>query len=190
MTKPIWTTKDAARYCHVTPMTVLNWIKAGRLEAHRTPGGHYRIRRDDFKDFLKRHNMPIHADLFPEERKKILVVDDELGVVHFILTTLRKRFPHFEYSTASNGYEAGFQAATLIPDLVILDIRMPGMDGFEVCQKIKTSPETMSAKVLVITGFPDEDQGIQRIIGCGAEDVLVKPFSPNELISKVSSLIM
>ena len=169
-------------------MIVLNWINSGGLKAYQTPGGHYRVQHDDFKDFLKRHGMLIRMDLFPEERKKILVVDDEPQVVDFILRVLRGRLPDFEFDTAFNGYDSGFQAAVLRPDLVILDIRMPGIDGFEVCRRIKTSQETMSARVLVITAFP-EDQSVERIMACSADDYLIKPFDAKELISKILSLI-
>lgn len=188
MIEPVLTTGDVAEYCHVTTMTVLNWINAGQLKAYQTPGGHYRVKRDDFKDFLKRHDMPLRVDLFPEEQRKILIVDDEPRVVNFILGILSKQFPNFKFSTAFNGYEAGFQAAILRPDLIILDIRMPGMDGFEVCQKIRTSPETMLAKILAITAFP-EDQNVKQILACGANDALIKPFDADDLISKVLSLI-
>ena len=186
-TQRVLTTGEVAKYCQVTPMTVLNWINSDQLKAYQTPGGHYRVQHDDFKDFLKRHGMPIRMDLFPEERKKILVVDDEPQVVDFILRVLRGRFPDFEFDTAFNGYDAGFQAAVLRPDLVILDIRMPGIDGFEVCRRIKTSQETMSARVLAITAFP-EDQSVERIMASGADDYLIKPFDAKELISKILSL--
>jgi two-component system phosphate regulon response regulator PhoB/two-component system alkaline phosphatase synthesis response regulator PhoP len=132
--------------------------------------------------------MPLRVDLFPEEQRKILIVDDEPSVVNFILGILGKQFPDFKFSSAFNGYEAGFQAAILKPDLIILDIRMPGMDGFEVCRKIRTSPETMWIKILAITAFP-EDQRVERILACGANDALIKPFGADDLIPKVLSLI-
>jgi len=189
MAGAILTTGDIAKRCQVTTMTVLNWIKAGELRAYQTPGRHYRIREEDFSAFLTRYDMPAETAARPEERRtRILVVDDEPKVVNSVLRILRRRFPDFEFAVALDGYEAGFQTGMFRPDLIILDVRMPGIDGLEVCRKIKTSTETMSTRILAITGFP-EDQSAERMLASGAEDYLIKPFSADDLIQKVSSLL-
>lgn len=188
MAVSVLTTGDVAEYCHVTSVTVLNWINAGQLKAYQTPGGHSRITIGDFRDFLKCHGMPIRTDFFPEEKKKILIVDDEPEVASLVLKILKRQFPSFEFAIAFNGYEAGFQAATLRPDLITLDVRMPGIDGAETCRRIKTSPETMSARILAITAFP-EDEGLKQMMAYGTDDYLVKPFSADDLMSKVLPLL-
>ena len=189
MSKSAWTTGEIARQCQVTSMTVLNWIKNGRLRAHQTPGGHYRIREGDFREFLERHDMLDDVPVSSNGRaRRILVVDDEPRIVNFVIRILRRRFPEFEVAVALDGYDAGFQAATFKPDLILLDIRMPGMDGVEVCRKIKTSPETMESRILVITAFP-EGSDLDRMLDFGAEEYLMKPFGADELIEKVASLM-
>lgn len=189
MSKSAWTTGEIARQCQVTSMTVLNWIKNGRLRAHQTPGGHYRVREGDLRDFLERHDMLDDVPISSNGRgRKILVVDDEPRIVNFVIRILRRRFPEFEFAVALDGYDAGFQAATFRPDLILLDIRMPGMDGVEVCRKIKTSPETMESRILVITAFP-EGSDLERMLDFGAEEYLMKPFGAEELIGKVASLM-
>lgn len=188
MNESVLTTGDVARRCQVTTMTVLNWIKAGRLKAYKTPGGHYRIRMDDFNAFVTQHDMPSETAGSSSEEKRILVVDDEPRVINAVLRILRNGFPEFEFAVAMDGYDAGFQVATFKPDLILLDIRMPGMDGVEVCRKIKTSPETTGIRILAMTAFPEEEM-IQRMLDCGAEDYLGKPFGAAELTAKISSLV-
>ena len=183
------TTGEVADYCHVTTTTICNWIKSGRLKAYRTPGGHYRIHLEDFKAFLKDHGIPIKVEFFAVERQKILVVDDDQVVIKMVISILQSRFPTFIFESASNGYEAGFHVATFEPDLLILDLVMPYMDGFEVCRNIKASPKTRGIKILILTGHP-ENQNVENALACGADDYLLKPFGADALIEKVTTLLL
>lgn len=189
MKKTGLTTGDVAAYCHVTSTTVINWITQGKLKAYQTPGGHYRIHREDFKMFLKDYGIPLRADFFLEEKRKILVVDDEPGIIELIIKILRYHFPGFVVATAGDGYEAGVQVVTFAPDMIILDLLMPHIDGFEVCRKVKASPRTSNVKILIITAHP-ENQNIERALACGADDYLLKPFTVEELVEKVSALLI
>ncbi|MBI4531859.1 MAG: response regulator [Candidatus Latescibacteria bacterium] len=182
------TTGDVATYCHVTIPTVCNWINHRKLLAYRTPGGHYRIRREDFMAFLKHYALPVTVDFLTLERRKILVVDDEPDVVELVIDLLKSRFPAFACASAANGYEAGFTVATFKPDLLLLDLVMPHMDGFAVCRQIKASPRTSGIKILILTGHP-ENQNIERALACGADDYLLKPFDADVLIAKVVTLL-
>ena len=185
--KPL-TTGEVARYCHVTHAGVLKWIKNGKLKAYSTPGGHYRILRGDFKDFLLRYNMPIDETIFSDSRKKILVVDDEPTIVDVIVQTLKKDNATYDFASAGDGYEAGLLVATFKPDLIILDIIMPKLDGFAVCHQIKSNPETKGIKILGITGFPEEGN-IERMLASGADHCLAKPLKLEELKFHVKRLL-
>ena len=185
--KPL-TTGDVARYCHVTHVGVLKWIKSGKLNAYSTPGGHYRILRNEFLNFLKRYNMPIEESFFSRHRKKILVVDDEPAIVEVIIRSLERDNPHYVFASASDGYEAGLRVAAFRPDLIILDIMMPKLNGVEVCRQIKSNPETQHIKILGITGF-SENGNTDTMLACGADHCLAKPLQIENLITEVRRLV-
>ena len=91
-------------------------------------------------------------------------------------------------ATASDGYEAGAEMIRFAPDLVLLDLFMPGVDGFEVCRKIKSDPQTRNTVVVVMTGLPIEEN-LTRALECGADHCVPKPFQLVELAAKVDELL-
>ena len=182
-------TGDMANYCEVTSAAVLKWIDSGKLPVFTTPGGHYRVLRTDFRDFLTRHGMFIDEGFFGKSqgRRRILIVDDEPAVVAFIEEALRLE-GDYDLATAYDGFEAGHQLAIFKPDLIVLDIMLPGMDGFEICRRLKTDPAMSHVKVLAVTGFATEEN-IEKILGYGADDFLAKPLKLADLKKKVHELL-
>ncbi|MBN1943335.1 MAG: response regulator [Phycisphaerae bacterium] len=172
-----------AELLHVDPGSVANWIDQGLLKAHRTPGGHRRVQVDDLVKFLREHKMPIPAEL-DTTPIRVLVVDDEEGVAKLIARALRAQFPNFEVVEANDGFRAGTTIATIHPDVVILDLRMPGMDGYEVCRMIKAQDATRHAEVIAMTAFPSPESE-QRILDCGARVCLSKPLDLDSLLKEV-----
>jgi DNA-binding response OmpR family regulator len=114
---------------------------------------------------------------------KILVVDDEVSLLEALEYNLKKQ--GYEVVTASDGPTALALARSIHPDLVVLDLMLPGMDGFEVCREIR---KEMSMPVLMLTARDDE---IDRVVGLevGADDYLTKPFSMRELMARVKALL-
>lgn len=117
---------------------------------------------------------------------KILIVDDESRSRMALETLLRRE--GFEVHNASDGSSALSACATLHPDVILLDVLMPGMDGFEVCKRVKASPETRLTPVVLITGLSDTEDRIKGI-NAGADDFLSKPIDLNELLARTRSLI-
>jgi len=187
MSDRLLTTSEVAQYCQVTNDGVVKWIKAKKLKAYSTPGGHYRIRKSDFKDFLGRYGMPVDPNFFTEEKKRILVVDDESSIVEVISQALSDA-QAFQVNTAHDGYEAGLKIGTFRPDLIILDIMMPHMDGIEVCKRIKGDPDTETIKVVAITGHPEQGN-IDRAYRSGADLCLMKPLQIEHLRREVARLL-
>ena len=185
--KPLTTGRIAA-YCQVSHVTVLKWIKSGKLRAYTIPSGHYRVQEEDFKDFLIAHNMPVDGSFFGETSKRILVVDDEPTVVSLIVDVLQENGRGYELATASDGFEAGLQVAGFKPDLIILDLVLPRADGFEVCQRVKSDPATKHIKVLLVTAYPEAITE-ERFLTCGADDYLIKPLQVGDLRDKVKTLL-
>lgn len=118
--------------------------------------------------------------------ERILIVDDELSSRAPLAVLLRRE--GYEVCEASDGPSALATCAWFRPDLVLLDILMPGMNGFEVCRRIKAAPETRLTPVVLITGLSATEDRIQGI-NSGAEDFLSKPIDLNELMARVRSLV-
>ena len=118
-------------------------------------------------------------------KKKILVVDDEEDILHFLELVLREK--GYEVVTAMNGHEALTTAQIEKPDLVLLDIMMPQMDGWEVLKLLRVDDETANIPVAMLsarTEAKDREQGLQE----GAIDYICKPFSLQELLGKIETI--
>ena len=182
------TTGQVAQYCHVTHRAVLKWIESGKLKAYRTPGNHSRVSVEDFIGFLQQYQMPIPEELQPAvTQKKILIVDDDRGMVHSLERTLVLENKYI-VDTAFDGFQAGRKFAAFKPDFIILDIRMPGLDGYQLCAYIRSEASNKHIKILVISAMNDP-KGIQKILALGADDYLEKPFSNQVLQEKIKHML-
>ncbi len=188
MNDKLLTTSEVAAYCQVTNDGVVKWIKAKKLRAYSTPGGHYRIRKSDFKEFLERYGMPVDHDFFADERKKILVVDDEVTALETISRALGGDAAGFSIHSARDGYEAGLKIGTFKPDLIILDVMNSHMDAVEVCKRIKLDPDTEGIKVVAVMGQPEQG-AMERAYKVGADLCLTKPLQADHLKKEVSRLL-
>jgi len=179
-----FSTFQIAKMLHVDPGSVANWIDQKLLEAHRTPGGHRRVAANDLIDFVREHKMPVPEEL-DTAPTRVLVVDDEPAITRLVARAIKATYPEFEITEAHDGFRAGQIVATLKPDVVILDLRMPGMDGYEVCQLIKSQEATKHTEVLAMTAYPSPEN-LQRIQNCGARACLTKPLNMEQLLKEVA----
>lgn len=182
MRKPL-TTGEAGKYCNVTYVTIIRWIKQGKIKAYKTPGGRYRIQPSDLVEFLRRYEMPVPEEL--QSKTKILVVDDDPEMLHVIIHALESENQNYELASALGVYDAARQITKFKPHVVILDIKMPG--GIQVCKDIKSDAETKEIRILAITGNADGEQ-VKEILRCGAEHCLFKPFKMDELRKHIAKL--
>ena len=119
-------------------------------------------------------------------KRRVLVADDDDALRRLIWTTLGAQ--HFELLQAIDGEEALQVARGRHPELVLLDVNMPKLDGFEVCRQLKTDPETAGIKVVILSARgADTDRARGR--EAGADDYFIKPFSPIQLLNKVYALL-
>ena len=116
-----------------------------------------------------------------KKRKKILVVDDEPHIVNLIKLSLQDSFDIFE---AFSGSEALAIAQKELPDLIVLDLMMPNMNGFETCSKLRTMADTKNIPVMILSA---KSQIVDKFksINAGADDYMVKPFDPVELVKRI-----
>ncbi|HCJ67808.1 MAG TPA: histidine kinase, partial [Elusimicrobia bacterium] len=153
MAEKTYSTFDISEICGASPTTVADWIDAGELKAFYTPGGHRRVRKDDLLEFLKKYAMPIPKELLEDGRKKILVVDDDQAIINLITRFLKKLPEKYQFASAMDGFQAGQKLSEFEPDLIILDLMLPGIDGFQVCRNIRSNEKTKEMKILAITGY-------------------------------------
>lgn len=172
-----FTTSEVANYCAVTNDGVLKWIKSGKLRAFSTPGGHYRVALEDFRAFLERFEIPIDEAFFhgAQRSRSVLVVDDEADIREIVRRVLAEVDPALRIEEAADGYEAGIKIGSQRPDLVVMDVRMPRVDGLSLCRSIRQNAATRAIKVIAITAFPEQDI-IRRMYDAGADLCLIKPL--------------
>ena len=118
-------------------------------------------------------------------KRRILVVDDEIYIVHILEFSLTME--GYEVVTASCGEDALRKSRELPPDLVVLDVMMPGMDGLEVCRRLREEEGTRDVPILMLSAkgrVTDRDAGIEN----GADDYILKPFSPRRLLDRIRAL--
>ena len=181
--KSIYTTHEISRLLHVNPRSVINWIEQSLLPSYRTPGGHRRIRREDLLAFLRKHQIPTPASLV-DEKFNILIVEDEIEIVK-ILETFFSRQGGYEIHSASDGVTALIEVGRAKPDLLILDIMIPGVDGVEVCRRIKADSANRTA-IIAISGQPEWEK---RILQAGADAFMAKPLDLEKLHNEAKRLL-
>jgi excisionase family DNA binding protein len=178
----------ASKFCNVSSKTIINWVEAGHIKAYRTVGGHRRILKADLEAFMRQQGMPIPEENEENGRKKILVVDDDLIIVESIVQALEEDEFNYEVISAADGFEAGLQVNHFSPDLIILDIMMPDIKGYEVCRKIKSNERTRKTKIIVLSAYLD-DEKFKQMKENGADVCFSKPLPLPRLKEEVAKLL-
>jgi len=129
--------------------------------------------------------MPIPPEL-EATPTRILIVDDEPAITRLIAQAIQAAHPDYEVVEAHDGFGTGSVLAELKPDVVILDLRMPGMDGYEVCRMIKSKEEAKHTEVLAVTAYPSPENE-EQILKCGARVCLPKPLDMSRLLAEIKA---
>ncbi len=177
--KAYLTPNEVAQLFMVSPITVRQWAQKGILRAMTTAGGHRRFTMREVERFAKERNLALQ--LPHRERLSVLIVDDDEQVLDVLKEMLNTLDEDLEVSTARDGFEAGRQVQIMQPDVMLLDLMMPGMNGLEVCRRLNDDPSTKAIRVVAMTGFYD-DENVRNILEAGADVCLRKPISRDELI--------
>jgi DNA-binding response OmpR family regulator len=119
-------------------------------------------------------------------KDKILIIDDEPDIVETLTLMLQAR--NYEVVTALDGMEGLSKVKTERPDITLLDIMMPGISGYDVCQKLKTNNDTKRMPVIMLTA-KGENEAVTKARKAGADDYIVKPFNLPTLVNKVNKLL-
>lgn len=185
MPERTYTTHDIARFCDVYPSSVLHWINGGKLRTYQTDGGHHRVTKEDLIDFLRRLNMRLPAEL--AARKRVLIVDDDAEVARVISRAFSKH-SEYEVETCGDGINALIRIGKEPPDLVILDIVIPKMDGIQVCRVLKSQPQTSGIKIIAVSGkkLPVSEK---KLVDIKIDAFFRKPLVLKELTDRAAELL-
>ena len=119
-------------------------------------------------------------------KPKILVVEDDTDIRELLQYSLTRE--GYEVGTAADGKSAVTSARRMVPDLVLLDLMLPGLDGLEVCRQIRTDRATAGSAVIMVTAKGEESDVVLGL-GLGADDYVLKPFKTNELVARVKAVL-
>jgi excisionase family DNA binding protein len=180
--KTVFTTGEAAKVCKVSQQTIIRCFDNGQLKGFRVPGSRFRrIPREALYKFMRDNGIP--TDALESGKRKVLVVDDDLELVELIQRVLEDD-GRFEVRTVNNGFDAGMMVKEYRPDLIVLDVMLPDINGKEVCQRVRSDSNMEEVRILCISGMIEEDK-VQDLKLAGADDFLSKPFDLDELIDRM-----
>jgi excisionase family DNA binding protein len=188
--KEVLSTFEVAKIVGVHHQTVNSWVRKGWLNAARTPGGHRRINREELERFLRKHQQKTQSFSVAEPTsKQILVVEDDETVRDVLVRSIQETFPALEVNYAVDGYGAGRQLSRHVPQLVFLDLLMPGLDGFHVLRDIRSDSRLRNCHVIVVTGYHTRENG-EEAMRTGADMVLTKPIQLKVIHKIVKHLVI
>ena len=184
--KTVFTTGEAAKICKVSQQTIIRCFDNGSLKGFRVPGSRFRrIPRDQLYSFMKENNIP--TDALESGKRKVLIVDDDTELVD-LLNDVFDRDGRFDIRTANNGFDAGMQVKDFKPDLMVLDVMLPDINGKEVCQRVRSDSTLDDVRIICISGMVEADK-IDDLKEAGADDFMQKPFEVDSLFARVCELL-
>lgn len=154
-----------AKQCNVSRTTVYRWIVNGHLKAYSLPSGHYRVRPEDLGEFRKTFSIPSDDEQSAEvsspeadDQLRVLIADDHPDMVMVLRKVVERFLPEAKVYEAINGVDTCISVGTVRPHLLLLDIMMPGMDGFAVLQELLRRQELAESKVIVVSAYEPFDR--------------------------------
>jgi len=180
--KTVFTTGEAAKICKVSQQTIIRCFDNGQLKGFRVPGSRFRrIPREALYKFMRDNGIP--TDALESGKRKVLLVDDDVELLELIQKFLDED-GRFETRVAQNGFDAGMMVKEYHPDLIVLDVMLPDINGKEVCQRVRADSTLEDVRILCMSGMVEEDR-IQELKLAGADDFIHKPFEVEALIDRM-----
>ena len=184
--KTVFTTGEAAKICKVSQQTIIRCFDNGQLKGFRVPGSRFRrIPREMLYKFMKDNGIP--TDALESGRRKVLLVDDDVELVE-VMTKFLEEDGRFEVKIATTGFDAGMLVKEYRPDMLVLDVMLPDINGKEVCQRVRADNTMEDVRILCISGMIEEDK-IQDLRLAGADDFMHKPFDAEQLIDRMCRML-
>ena len=184
--KTVFTTGEAAKICKVSQQTIIRCFDNGTLKGFRVPGSRFRrIPREQLYTFMKENGIP--TDALESGKRKILIVDGDVDLVELMVDAFVKD-GRFDQKSANNGFDAGMMVKEFRPDLVVLDVMLPDINGKEVCQRVRSDPSMSSVKIICISGMVEQDK-VDDLKLAGADDFMHKPFTVDNLVERACRML-
>jgi excisionase family DNA binding protein len=177
--KTVFTTGEAAKICKVSQQTIIRCFDSGQLKGFRVPGSRFRrIPRELLYKFMKENGIP--TDALESGKRKALIVDDDEELVELIRDALDAD-GRFEIRVVNNGFDAGMMVKEYHPDVIVLDVMLPDINGKEVCQRVRSDSALDDVKIVCISGMVEQDK-VDDLLASGANTFMQKPFEVDRLI--------
>lgn len=184
--KTVFTTGEAAKICKVSQQTIIRCFDNGQLKGFRVPGSRFRrIPREALYKFMKDNGIP--TDALESGKRKVLLVDDDRDVLD-ILTRFLEEDGRFEIRVAGNGFDAGMMVKEYRPDIIVLDVMLPDINGKEVCHRVRSDNTLEDVRILCISGLIEDDK-IQELRLAGADHFMRKPLDVDALLEQMCNLL-
>ncbi|NOY85801.1 MAG: response regulator [Deltaproteobacteria bacterium] len=181
--KQNYTPNDVGMMLGVHHNTIKNWIKSKQIVAFKTVGGHYRVPRREVVNLIKSRGLPIPEEL-QGSMGVVYIVDDDRLIRNALQEELKAS--SFEAYSFSNGFDALMQMGRLKPDLIILDIFMPGIDGFALVKRIRNDEKLASIHVVGMSG---RDVDVSKALAVGFDDFFHKSGGLEPVIDNVKGFL-
>ena len=194
MSKEILTTNEAADLLGIARTSLINWVERGELAPATTPGGHRRFRRSDLIEFAEKRGFDINVNTDKKakegtdlDRAKVLIVDDDENFRQFAQDCLSIA-GDFEVKESTNGIDAALIVGSWHPSIVLLDLRMPKMNGFEFCRQMRSNADFKDVKIIIMTAYADEETK-EEIDDIQADDLIRKPIRIKDFVEKLRQVL-
>jgi excisionase family DNA binding protein len=177
--KPYFTASEVARLLLVSANSVRVWTNKGLLKTELTLGGHRRFPRREIERLVKERQA--RSQVVKPEAFRVLIIDDDELLCEILQEGIKNAVPQAQVSVATDGFSGGMLARSTNPEIILLDLLMPGLDGFQVCRMLKADEVTRRIRIIAISGSRNEADGV-LICEAGAEVLLAKPLEIPTLI--------
>jgi len=184
--KTVFTTGEVARICKVSQQTIIRCFDGGKLSGFRVPGSKFRrIPIDSLRKFMLENDIPLEQ--LDSGKKRALVVDDDEAIIE-MFTELLRRDNRFDVRTATTGFDAGLETRSFRPDIILLDYKLPDINGDALCRRIRNDSEHEHVRIIVISGVADPDE-VKELMAAGADEFIKKPFEIDRVITRMAELV-
>lgn len=184
--KTVFTTGEVAQICSVSQQTVIRCFDSGRLNGFRVPGSRFRrIPRESLISFMKGNGIPLNQ--MESGKRRLLVVDDDPAIIEMFRDLLGSD-KRFDLKTSTSGYDAGIQTENFRPDVILLDFKLPDINGTTVCRTIRANPKYEHMRIIACSGVADPDE-VRELLAAGADEFIRKPFVISIVIDKIADLL-
>lgn len=190
----LYSALEVAKLCGVVNQTAINWIKNNHLKAFNTPGGQFRVYPEDLMEFMRSRNIQVPVEVRVACGEKIsgcdslIIVDDDRGLNSVVAKFISKKLPSLPVYQAFDGFEAGSLMAEKQPSILLLDLNLPGIDGFDLCRKINESDRFGKPSIIVITALENEEVE-EKVKELGVKSFMKKPLDLVKIVDSIKNII-